>query len=110
MRLYTVGTSYKEVLQPVTLTESPEDAAARFLVEDSQTADIKHLTPFGGGHSVCKGRAFAEREVLIFVAAFVATWEFEPVGAGWEIPGKAYNGTGTANPTGPVRVRVARRV
>jgi hypothetical protein len=27
MRLYAAGTSYKEVLQPVTLTESPEDAA-----------------------------------------------------------------------------------
>jgi hypothetical protein len=30
-----------------------------------------HLTPFGGGESSCKGRLFAEREVLVFVSAIV---------------------------------------
>lgn len=155
MRLYTAGTSYKKVLQPLTLTESAEDAAAfgkprpqtyhikqgdylvipaatmqtdprlwdapdvfdpkRFLVEDEKApggvrAEMGTLNPFGGGQSICKGRAFAEREVLLFVAGFVAGWEFGPVGdKGWVLPGKAFNGTGSANPVGVVRVKVSRR-
>jgi cytochrome P450 len=156
MRLYTAGTSYKKVLQPLSLTESPEDAAAlgkprpqtyhirkgdflviphatmqmdprlwkdpakfdhtRFLVRDEKAegglkADIGNLNAFGGGHSVCKGRHFAEREVLIFVAGFVQVWEWEPMGSeGWRMPGKVYNGTGSANPVGSVRVKVRRRI
>lgn len=156
MRLYTAGTAYKKVLQPVTLTESGSDAAAlgkprpqtyrvpagaflvvpgaamqtdgrlwrdperfdagRFLIPADEKggvrADVRHLNAFGGGHTVCKGRTFAEREVLLFVAGFLAVWEFAPVpveGAGWRIPGKWYNGTGSASPAGPVRVRVGRR-
>ena len=157
MRLYTAGTAYKKVLQPVTLTESAADAAVfgkprpqtyrvpaasylvvpgaamqtdarlwadperfdpgRFLVPDEEggkggmRVDVRHLNAFGGGHTVCKGRAFAEREVLLFVAGFLAVWDFGPVKGGeWRIPGKWYNGTGSANPAVPVRVRVGRRV
>ena len=151
MRLYTAGTSYKKVLQSLTLTESPEDAAAfgkprpqtyhipqgdyliiphatmqtdprlwkdperfdhtRFLVEGEKglSADIGNLNPFGGGYSVCKGRLFAEREVLLFIAGFVQAWEWEPVDEVWRLPGKAYNGTGSANPVGSVRVKARRR-
>jgi cytochrome P450 len=151
MRLYTAGTSYKKVLQDVTLTESPEDAAtfgkprsqtyhvaagnylviphgtmqtdprlwadpatfdaSRFLItgDKGPRADLKHLNPFGGGHSVCKGRAFAEREVLGFIAAFVTMWDFSPVGARWVLPGKSFSGAGSANPIGSMRVRMRRR-
>lgn len=175
MRLYTAGTSYKKVLEPLTLTESAADAELfgkplpqsyhipegsflviphsamqtdhrlwadperfdpmRFLIDGGEEkvgldndkkdrgageiykisrdakVDIKHLRPFGGGHTVCKGRTFAEREVLVFVAAWLAVWDFSPADpTGWKIPGKTYNGTGSASPTGQkVRVSVRRR-
>jgi hypothetical protein len=153
MRLYTAGTSYKKVLQDVTLTESDEDAHSfgkprgqtyhvaagsflviphatmqmdprlwdnpasfcpeRFLVTDEKNpeimkADMRHLNAFGGGHSICKGRYFAEREVMIFVAGFLSIWDFGPAGK-WEDPGKYYNGTGSANPKRNVRVRISKR-
>jgi hypothetical protein len=154
LRLYTAGTSYKNVLQDVTLTESTEDAHTfgkprgqtyhipagsflviphatmqmdprlwehpssfspeRFLVADEKDpkkfrADMRHLNAFGGGPSVCKGRYFAEREVMIFVAGFLSLWDFSPASEGWEDPGKYYNGTGSANPKRNVRVRVSKR-
>ena len=154
MRLYTAGTSYKKVLQNVTLSESAEDAALfgkpkpqtyhitagnylviphatmqmdprlwedpskfkpeRFLVTDEKDplkahADMGHLNAFGGGSTICKGRYFAEREILVFVAGILTVWDFSPVGTGWTMPGRFYNGTGSANPRGDVRVRMSRK-
>lgn len=40
--------------------------------------DFKTLKPFGGGKEMCKGRKFAEGEVLLFVAAFVSFWDMQP--------------------------------
>jgi len=88
----------------------------RFLVVDEKNpskicADVKHLNAFGGGYSVCKGRYFAEREVMAFVAAILTLWDFEAVGRDWGLPlAKGYNGTGSANPKGEVRVLVRKRV
>ncbi|KAL2073347.1 hypothetical protein VTL71DRAFT_10671 [Oculimacula yallundae] len=87
----------------------------RFLVPDDQDpkkmhAEQGHLHAFGGGTSICKGRFFAEREILIFAAGFLTTWEFDAVkGEKWNIPGKSYNGTGSASPKKNVRVRMTRR-
>ena len=155
MRVYTAGTSYKKVLQDVTLTESDKDAHTfgkprgqtyhikagnflviphatmqmdprlwenpskfspeRFLIPDEKDpktlrVDMRHLNAFGGGHTVCKGRYFAEREVMIFIAGYLSAWDFAPAGKGWEDPGKYYNGTGTANPKRNVRIRISKRV
>ncbi|KAF8863494.1 cytochrome P450 [Acephala macrosclerotiorum] len=87
----------------------------RYLVPDEQdpkktTVDILHLFAFGGGHSVCKGRFFAEREVMIFVAGLISVWDFTPVGGKWNIPQSFYNGTGSANPKSQTRVRMSRRI
>lgn len=62
----------------------------RFIVPDEKNpgsvrADPLHLNSFGGGPSVCKGRYFAEREVLIVVAGFLAVWDFKPVGGEWKM-------------------------
>ncbi|KUJ18102.1 cytochrome P450 [Mollisia scopiformis] len=86
----------------------------RYLVPDEKDpqktkVDSLHLFAFGGGPSVCKGRIFAEREVLIFVAALISVWDFTPVGK-WTIPKSSYNGTGSANPKSDLRVRMSRRV
>lgn len=59
---------------------------------------------------MCKGRLYAEKECLAFVAGFLALWEVEPVDkAGWKIPkhGKA---TAVAAPKSDVKIRLRRRV
>lgn len=86
----------------------------RFLAADEKNpgtlkADKLHLTAFGGGSTICKGRDYAEREVLIFVAGLLAVYDFSPVGDEWDIPVKYYNGTATAKPTSSPRVRMSRR-
>lgn len=87
----------------------------RFLVANKKDAkkvgaDMLHLNLFGGGHSVCKGRYFAEPEVLTFVAGFITAWDFEPIGKEWVKPGKFYNGMGTAHAKGGIQVKMSRRV
>lgn len=86
----------------------------RYIVPDEKDpkktkADSLHLFAFGGGHSVCKGRLFAEREVLIFIAGLISVWDFTPVNGKWAIPKKSYNGTGSANPKSVLRVKMSRR-
>ncbi|TVY84392.1 Protopine 6-monooxygenase [Lachnellula suecica] len=86
----------------------------RFLVEDENNpgglrSDKLHPSAFGGGPSICKGRTYAEREVLIFVAALLVTYDLGLVGKDWHIPGKFMNGTGAAQPTGTFRVNLNRR-
>ena len=65
---------------------------------------------WGGGKTLCKGRAFAEREVVIFAAAIVMAWEIEPIenGGQWVHPGR--NNGGSANvPKKGIKVRMWRR-
>jgi hypothetical protein len=41
----------------------------------------------GGGHSMCKGRAFAFKEIMLFSAAIISMWEIDPVDGGeWKMP------------------------
>ncbi|KAL8905676.1 MAG: hypothetical protein Q9207_002490 [Kuettlingeria erythrocarpa] len=52
----------------------------RFLTttEEGETkVDPKTLRPYGIGASMCKGRLFAEKEVLGFVAGFLMCWDIE---------------------------------
>ena len=87
----------------------------RFLIRDKENperlkADPLPMNAFGGGSTICKGRYYAGREVLIFVAGFLAAYDFSSVGKEWKMPGKYYNGTGTAKPTSAARVKIRRRV
>ncbi|KAF2141045.1 uncharacterized protein K452DRAFT_272864 [Aplosporella prunicola CBS 121167] len=66
------------------------------------------LRPWGGGAGMCKGRVFAEKEILAVVAAVINLWEFTPVGAEWHVP-TMLPGTGVMRPRGDVRVVVTRR-
>jgi cytochrome P450 len=88
----------------------------RFFVvsDDEQDAgqvrvDMGSMKPFGGGASMCKGRHFAEREVLTVVAAILTGWEMEPVGGRWMDPGRIM-GSGAYVPKKDVRVKLRRRV
>ncbi|KAG9670074.1 cytochrome P450, partial [Aureobasidium melanogenum] len=67
------------------------------------------IRPYGGGHSMCKGRAFAQKETLVFIAAFISMWDMEPVGGGaWKMP--SYKpATGVYSTNDNVRVWISRR-
>lgn len=73
------------------------------------TADMGSIRPYGGGSSMCKGRAFALKESMAFTAAIVALWEMEPAGGGeWKMP-KPKRATGVYTTQDDVRVWLRRR-
>ncbi len=86
----------------------------RFFVKDEKndpkktSVDMGSMKVFGGGATMCKGRNFAEREVLVFVAAVLTCWDMEPVGGQWRHPGSVM-GSGAFLPKKDVRVRLRRR-
>lgn len=64
----------------------------------------------GGGHSMCKGRAFAQKEVLVFTAAIISFWDIEPAGGGpWKMP-RHKKATGTFTTSDSTNVWIKRRV
>ncbi|KAJ0109701.1 hypothetical protein J7T55_014263 [Diaporthe amygdali] len=72
-------------------------------------ADMGVVRPYGGGVSMCKGRQFAIKEILVFSAAILSIYDMEPVGGGpWKLP-KQGNGVGTKRPTSSTRVWIKAR-
>lgn len=64
----------------------------------------------GAGHSMCKGRAFAQKEVLIFIATIISFWDIEPVGGGpWKMP-RHVKASGTYTTNDNTKVWIKRRV
>lgn len=58
---------------------------------------------------MCKGRAFALKEALVFTAAFISMWDMEPSGGGaWKMP-RYKSATGVYTTSDNVRVWVSRR-
>lgn len=96
---------------PTLYPEPYEFRPERFLSEKNGevVADYGVLKPWGDGASICKGRTFAEREVLVAVALVARVWDIEPVGeVAWKLPGKI-PGTGVVKPAARMRVRVRLR-
>ena len=89
-----------------------EFAPQRFFVHSSDGAvksEIKSIRPYGGGATMCKGRLFAEREVLAFVAAMLTCWDLTPAGgSSWEMNGRGKT-SGVCRPKENLRVRMTRR-
>jgi hypothetical protein len=53
---------------------------------EDANADLMFFSP-GGGHTMCKGRAFAFKEIMLFSAAIISMWEIDPVNGGeWKFP------------------------
>lgn len=77
---------------------------------DDVRVEYGTMKVWGGGKQMCKGKTFAEREVVLFVAAIVMQWDIVPVqnGGKWVHPGRKV-GAGAVNPKKDVRVRMSRR-
>lgn len=63
----------------------------------------------GGGPNMCKGRAFALRELMLYTAVILSFYEIEaPEGLGWMMP-KTEKRAATRHPLKPLTVWVKRR-
>lgn len=85
----------------------------RFLEQSASTgkpvARYGKLKPWGSGSAMCKGRTFAEKEIMSLGAAIIAVWDIAPVGGGqWELPARV-PGTGVQKPVKDIRVEITRR-
>lgn len=85
----------------------------RFLHTDPDTGkqSVRYgkLKPWGSGAAMCKGRSFAEKEIMACTAAIITLWDVAPAHGGeWEIP-DMMPGTGVRKPMKDVRVVVTRR-
>ena len=84
----------------------------RFLETNASTgkpvARYGKLKPWGSGAAMCKGRTFAEKEIMVLGAAIVAAWDVEPASGRWELP-DTVPGTGVKKPVRDIRVLISRR-
>ncbi|KAF2800342.1 cytochrome P450 [Melanomma pulvis-pyrius CBS 109.77] len=70
---------------------------------------MRNLNVFGGGLYKCKGRYFAEKEVLIFAASLLVMWDVAPVvGEDIVMPQMGIGGA-SRSPKEDIRVRLTRR-
>lgn len=67
------------------------------------------LRPWGVGAAMCKGRSFAEKEIMALTAAVISVWDIRPASGEWHIPAML-PGTGVKKPANDVRVRIQRRI
>ena len=58
---------------------------------------------------MCKGRHFAQKEILMFAAAIITLWDIEPAGGGpWKMP-RHRGGVGTYWTDEKTRVWIRRK-
>ncbi|KAI1056424.1 hypothetical protein LB507_001659 [Fusarium sp. FIESC RH6] len=85
----------------------------RFLDIDPETgkgtARYGKLKPWGIGAAMCKGRTFAEKEIISLGSAVVSLWDIRPVDGVWKLPAMI-PGTGVKKPVNDIRVTIQRRV
>ncbi|KAH6955499.1 cytochrome P450 [Fusarium avenaceum] len=85
----------------------------RFLETDPETgkstAKYGKLKPWGIGAAMCKGRTFAEKEIVSLGSAVISLWDISPTGGEWTLPAMI-PGTGVKKPVKDVRVVIQRRV
>lgn len=86
----------------------------RFLETDpssgKRVAKYGKLRPWGAGASMCRGRLFAEKELVGIAAGLLMLWDISPAGGGeWKLP-EMVGGPGPVRPKEEVRVVVRRRV
>ncbi|PGH14187.1 hypothetical protein AJ79_03160 [Helicocarpus griseus UAMH5409] len=84
----------------------------RFLETDQVSgkpmARYGKLRPWGVGTSMCKGRTFAEKELVSLGAGIICLWDIEPASGTWKLPSMV-PGTGVKKPVKDIRVVIKRR-
>lgn len=84
----------------------------RFLTFDPQTGEHRarygSLRPYGCGAAMCKGRSFAEKQIIPLAAAVISLWDLEPAEGSWRIP-TMIPGTAVKKPVKDIRVKITRR-
>ncbi|KAF4995175.1 hypothetical protein FGRMN_5313 [Fusarium graminum] len=84
----------------------------RFLEVDPETgkstAKYGKLRPWGIGSAMCKGRTFAEKEIIALGSAVISLWDITPAAGEWELPAMI-PGTGVKKPVKDIRVVIQRR-
>ena len=97
---------------PSIFTAPEKFAPERFLEVDAESgrlvARYGRLKPWGVGSSMCKGRTFAEREIVSLSAAIMSLWNIEPASGKWELPA-TIPGTGVKKPLKDIRVVISPR-
>lgn len=96
------------------LYEDPETfVPGRFLEIDPETgkstAKYGKLKPWGIGAAMCKGRTFAEKEIVSLGSAIISLWDISPTDGEWKLPAMI-PGTGVKKPVKDIRVVIQRRV
>ncbi|KAM0343590.1 hypothetical protein ACHAPU_008341 [Fusarium lateritium] len=85
----------------------------RFLEVDPETgkstAKYGKLRPWGIGAAMCKGRTFAEKEIISLGSAIVSLWDIAPADGEWKLPAMI-PGTGVKKPVKDIRVVIQRRL
>ncbi|KAF2719017.1 putative cytochrome P450 [Polychaeton citri CBS 116435] len=85
----------------------------RFLATDAESgktvARYGRLRPWGTGSAMCKGRTFAEKEIITLGTAIISLWDIGPADGAWKLP-TMIPGTGVKKPIKDIRVVVSRRM
>jgi hypothetical protein len=108
-----VSAPHALINQDPTVFAHPEEFDPdRFLEIDPDsgklTARYGRLRPWGTGVSMCKGRTFAEKEIVSLGAAIICLWDIAPASGTWELP-DMIPGTGVKSPVKDIRVVITRR-
>ncbi|KAI9373307.1 cytochrome P450 [Aspergillus egyptiacus] len=95
-----VSVPHSLISHDASIFEKPNEfLPERFLETDPE--------PWGAGAAMCKGRTFAEKEIISLGAAIIRLWDIEPVGGTWRLPAMI-PGTGVKRPVTDIRVVITR--
>ena len=94
--------------------ENPDEFVPdRFLKTNPESGKLSagygSLKPWGCGASICKGRSFAEKEIMTVGAAIISLWDIRPASGSWKLPSMV-PGTGVKKPVADMRVLISRRI
>ncbi|RSL62656.1 hypothetical protein CEP54_005592 [Fusarium duplospermum] len=86
----------------------PERFLERNPTMGSMVARYGRLRPWGMGTSMCKGRTFAQKHMMVVGAAIISLWDIEPASGTWDIP-DMIPGSSAKRPAKDIRVVIKRR-